>query len=471
MDKSGYDPERFRRQGHALVDQLADYLERATTRAPMPVLPWAEPAARLLDWPSDFSAEPSGSLPELMARVLEQSNHLHHPRYVGHQVTAPLPMAALCELAAALLNNGMAVYEMGPVSTAMERNVIAWLGGQLGFPPGCDGVLTSGGSAGNLTGLLAARQTKAGFDAWNEGAHGGPPLAVLASAETHYCVKRAVQVMGWGAGGVQTVPVDAQFRLRPEALPDALAAAARAGRKAIGVGASAGATSTGAFDPFEPIADFCAAHDLWLHVDGAHGASAVLSPRYKPTLRGIERADSVAWDMHKMMMMPALVTAVLFRDGKHSYAALAQEAAYLFNTDEPWSDSAKRTLECTKRMMSLKVYAGLKLCGTRLFAEYIDYTFDLARRFAARLTAADDFELAIEPDCNIVCFRYAPPGTAASDELQRRVRRRVVESGAFYLVQTTLPRGVYLRVTLINPLTTDADLDALLDAVRAAAAD
>src|SRR4051794_22881952 len=128
MDKSGFDPERFRKDGHALVDQLADYLERATTRGPMPVLPWAEPKARLADWKSDFGAEPEGSLPELMARVLEQSNHLHHPRYIGHQVTAPLPMAALCELAAALLNNGMAVYEMGPVSTAMERNVVAWLG-------------------------------------------------------------------------------------------------------------------------------------------------------------------------------------------------------------------------------------------------------------------------------------------------------------------------------------------------------
>jgi L-2,4-diaminobutyrate decarboxylase len=177
------------------------------------------------------------------------------------------------------------------------------------------------------------------------------------------------------------------------------------------------------------------------------------------------------WDMHKMMLMPSLVTAVLFRDGRHSYEAFAQDASYLFagqDRTKEWMNTAARTLECTKRMMSLKVYAALQLLGTRVFGEYVEETFALARRFAARIREQPDFELAVEPDCNIVCFRHVPRGAAELDALQSRIRRRLVEDGRFFLVQTTLPNGVHLRTTLINPRTTDQDLADLLDAVRSA---
>jgi L-2,4-diaminobutyrate decarboxylase len=468
---AAYDAERFRRQGHQLVDQLADYLARATRGDALPVLPWAAPEENVARFPATFPEEPTGELSPFMARLLEASHHLHHPRYVGHQVTAPLPMAALCDFVSALLNNSMAVYEMGPAATAMEHSVVRWMAGQLGFPESAGGVLTSGGSAGNLTALLAARQAKAGYDAWSGGASAGPPLTVLVAETAHYCVARSTKVMGWGAEGVTSVPVDANFRLRPEALGDALAAARKAGRRPIAVVASAGSTATGAFDPLEAVADFCARHELWFHVDGAHGASAALSPRFRQQVKGIERADSVVWDAHKMMMVPSLVTAVLFRDGARSFEAFAQEASYLFHGQDTrrWSDVGLRTLECTKEMMSLKLYTCLSLLGTRFFADYVTATFELARRFAERLASSGDFEVAVPPDCNIVCFRYTPAGVPASelDALQGRLRERLITRGDFYLVQTRLPKGVYLRTTLINPLTTDEDLGALMDALRA----
>jgi L-2,4-diaminobutyrate decarboxylase len=461
-----FDPERFRAEGHQLVDQLADYLARVGEG---PVLPWAAPEQRLADWPADFDADGDGDATAFLARVLAQSHALHHPRYIGHQVTSPLPVAALLELVSALLNNSMATYEMGPAATAMERSLMKWLGAQIGWDGACEGVLTSGGSVGNLTALLAARQARAGYDAWTRGSDGN--LAVLAAAETHYSIKRSIQIMGLGEAALIPVAVDERFRLRPDALPEALERAN--GKRVVAVVASAGSTATGAFDPLPAIADFCAAHGLWLHVDGAHGASAALSPSLRPLLTGIERADSVVWDMHKMMLIPSLVTAVLFRDGRHSYEPFAQEASYLFHGHDPraeWMNTAIRTLECTKRMMSLEVYGALKLCGTRLFADYVEQTFARARRFAERIAAAGDFELAVVPDANIVCFRHvptaAPDGAADLDELQRRIRRRVVESGRFYIVQTTLPRGVYLRTTIINPRTTDEDLAALLDFIR-----
>jgi L-2,4-diaminobutyrate decarboxylase len=472
LDRS-FDAEVFRRQGHQLVDQLSDYLAQAVQGGKMPVLPWVEPAEMVSRWPADFPAEPRGELGELLERVIAESNHLHHPRYVGHQVTSPMPFGALGEFASTLLNNAMAVYEMGPVGTAIERNLARWLMDRLGFPAGGDGISTSGGSAGNLTALLAARQTQAGFDVWTEGTYGGPPLAFLVSEHAHYSILRALQIMGLGKNAIVPVPVDARYKLKAEALPEVLAKARAGGRRVLGVCAGACSTATGAFDPLEPIAEFCAKERLWLHVDGAHGASASLSPKHRHLLKGIERADSVVWDAHKMILMPALCTAVLFRDGRNSFHAFAQHASYLFAgkpPEEEWYNGAIRTIECTKRMMSFPLYATLYCWGTALFAEYVERTFALGRTLGEKVRARGDFELPVEPECNIVCFRYAPQGLSGSalDELQAKIRTQLIADGSFYLVQTRLRGALYLRVTLINPLTSPSDLDALLEAAREA---
>ena len=476
--KNLFDPAAFRTQGHALVDQLADYLAAANNT--MPVLPWTEPAPMVERWADDFPTQPPAdvtrAMQALLADVIAQSNHLHHPRYVGHQVTAPLPQAALWEMASTLLNNGMAVYEMGPVGTAMERSLIRWMGTHLGYDrTRCDGVLTSGGSAGNLTALLAARQDRAGFDAWTLGNHAGPPLCILAGEGAHYSVGRATQIMGWGADGVVTVPLDDHYRMRPDALPAALARAHSLGRKPIAVAASACSTATGSFDPLDAIADFCQREGLWLHVDGAHGASAALSPKYRHLLSGIQHADAVVWDAHKMLLMPALITAVIFKNGSPSFHAFAQHASYLFEGAAPedeWFNLGRRTLECTKRMMSLKLYATLRLCGTQMFSDYVTAAFDLGKTFGTMLRAERDFAVPVDPECNIVCFRYTPPGETDEkriDLLQGRIRKKLIEQGAFYLVQTALNGRTYLRVTLINPLTTESDLLALIAGVRTAA--
>jgi L-2,4-diaminobutyrate decarboxylase len=465
--RSAFDPERFRREGHALVDQLANYLGSATTRTG-PVLPWVDPENGLARWPEMPPELPATSLSELMTRVLAESNHLHHPRYVGHQVTSPLPSSALVHLASALLNNGTAVYEMGPVSVPLERRALAWMARQAGMPESADGILTSGGSVGNLTALLAARQAASGRDVWDEGLAGSRPLAILVPDETHYCVKRAAQILGLGKAGIFSIPVDDRFRLRPEALADTFTTAEGTGRQVFAVVASAGSTSTGAFDPLEAVAEFCRDRGVWFHVDGAHGASAVLSPKYRHLTAGLGQADSLVWDAHKMMLLPALLTAVLFRDGQRSYDTFSQRADYLLRHHgrEEWWNPAHRTLECTKRMMGLELWAALALQGTRMFSDYVTRMFDLGRTFAAMLEDADDFELAVEPDCNIVCFRHVPADFQDLDGHQERVRARLVAEGSFYLVQTRLRGHVHLRVTLINPLTTESDLEALLHAIR-----
>jgi L-2,4-diaminobutyrate decarboxylase len=438
------------------------------------VLDRQDPVALSQLWPAEFPARPEG-LPgaralALLESALSASNRLHHRRYVGHQVSAPLPLAALFEGIGALLNNGMAVYEMGQLQTICERQCVAWMARRLGWDSQAGGVLTSGGSLGNLTALLAARQAKLG--SWSAGTSAEVLPAVLVSADSHYCIARAAGVLGWGEGGVIRVPVDEAHRMRTELLSELYQAARERGRRPIAVVASSCTTSTGAFDPLPEIAAFCAEHDLWLHVDGAHGASHALSERHSSVLDGIELADSVVWDAHKLMMMPALITAVLFQDGRHSHETFAQEARYLFHEDSASYDVAHRTLECTKRGMGLTLYAALHTYGTDVFRDYLDGVVDLAQAFADEVEAAPDLELAVRPATNIVCFRWigAGPDGARLDALQEELRRRIVESGRFYLVQTRLPRGVFLRLTLMNSTTTLTDLRELLAEVRELAA-
>jgi L-2,4-diaminobutyrate decarboxylase len=491
-----FDADAFRDLATRIAERLADHLaatcgdaRRADGRA-TPVLPWVPPAVQMQRWPAAFperpGADPTAVLDALVARVLDESIRLHHPRYVGHQTAVALPAAAACEAVDGLLNNSTAIYEMAPAGVAMELAVLDWMAAQLGLGARAAGVFTSGGSLGTLTALLAARQARAGYDAWDAGAAGGPPLALLVSEQAHYCVDRAARIMGWGAEGVVRVPVDRRFRMRADALAPALRTAEARGRRVIAVVGSACSTPAGAFDPLPELADFCEAHDLWFHVDGAHGAAAALSPAYRHLVAGIERADSVVWDAHKLMMMPAPATAVLYRDRRHAAGAFAQAAPYLLDdaSDEAAYNLAARTVETTRRAMATRLYVALASYGTGLFADGVTHVHDMARAFAGAIRAADDFQLACEPQSNIVCFRHVPAGCAAEasavagsatlDALQAAVRRRVVETGAYYLVQTRLPAGeappgLYLRVTLMNPLTTAADLAGLLDAVRAVA--
>ena len=456
---SAYDPERFRAEGHAVIDAIADQLARWHAREGR-VLPWRAPDRARSDWGNQPLT--GGNLVEDLAQIMASSTALAHPHCMAHQVPPPLPSAVLAEAVSALLNNGMAVYEMGPAAVPIELAVVDFLCARLGYAAGAGGVLTSGGSLGNLTALLAMRQAKAGFDVWKDGAHAGPPLAVIVSEEAHYSVTRTLGIMGWGEGGAIAAPVDAHHRMTAAAVADALRGARDRGRRVIGIIAAAGSTATGAFDPLGELADLAAREDLWLHVDAAHGGGVALSAAHRGKLAGIERADSVVWDAHKLLMMPALVTAVLFKHEAHAYEAFAQRASYLFADARPdthWWDLGTRTLECTKRAMAIELWTALRTYGEAWFGEVIDRQVELTRALAAKVAAAPDFELALEPELNIVCYRLRGVDN-------RALRQRVLEDGRFYVVGTELADGYYLRSTIMNPLTEPADFDALLEYLR-----
>jgi L-2,4-diaminobutyrate decarboxylase len=367
------------------------------------------------------------------------------------------------------LNNGMAVYEMGMAPTAMERIVTDWLCRKVGYSERARGFLTSGGTLANLTALLSARRNRARKDIWNEGYTGG--LAIMVSEAAHYCVDRAARIMGLGVDGVLKVPVRDDFSMDTSLLPQMYREATSRGLEVFAVVGSAPCTATGTHDDLQAQAGFCREHNLWFHVDGAHGGAAVCSEKYRALLTGIERADSIAIDGHKMMGMPVLTTALLFREGADSYTTFSQEAEYLLTEtpEEDWYNGAKRTFECTKLTSALSWYAVLHQYGEGIFGAYLDRQYDLAREFAVMLRGREGWELFTEPQSNILCFRWAPVGVPeeALDDLNARMRQRVLEQGEFYIVQTRLQGRYYLRTTLMNPFTEPKDLGDLLEHLEA----
>ncbi len=465
--EQAYNPESFRKLGHQLIDLLADRLG-SLKAGEGDVLHFRLPEAERAFWQQYLLDQEA---PPLAQTVLEHTTQVHHPRYMGHQVAPPLPLASLAALLGASLNNGMAVYEMGMAPSAMERLVTDWLCRRAGYGSQARGFLTSGGTLANLTGLLAARRARGNSDIWNEGYSGKE--AILVSEAAHYCVDRAARIMGMGQAGVLKVPVDSDFRMDTAQLGPIYDRALAEGLEPLAVVGSAPCTATGSYDPLDRLADFCEAKNLWLHVDGAHGGAAFLSQKYGSLVRGIERADSVVIDGHKMLGMPVLSTALLFRNGADSYTTFSQEAEYLLTEteEEDWYNLAKRTFECTKLTSSLTWFAVLKGYGEAIFTEYIDRQYDQGRQLAELIRQRPGWELACEPQSNILCFRLHPKGIdpASCNRLNRRIRQQLLEEGKFYIVQTKLNGTVYLRTSLMSPFTTRRHLVELLDAVEAMA--
>jgi L-2,4-diaminobutyrate decarboxylase len=412
----------------------------------------------------------------LVREMLSRGQNLHHPRYIGHQVPGSLPPAALFDLVGSATNQVMAIYEMGPWASAVERALVERLGERFGLPRGeFAGLVTHGGSLANLTALLTARNVSL-RGAWEQGvARPGRPPVLVVQGDAHYCIARSAGILGLGTRQVVRVPLDARRRMDVSALNQTLTNFRTVGQPIVAVAACAGATPTGAFDPLDEIAEVCRRHEVWLHVDAAHGGGAIFSEKYKHLLAGLSRADSFICDAHKMLFVPALCAFVFYRNAEYRCAAFQQEAPYLFDPSAAGGtaeyDCGRMTIECTKRAAAYGLWGTWALFGPQLFADMVETTFDLGHRFWELLNEAPDFEPLHEPECNIVCFRYVPERLRQAPlqeigEFNRRLRRELIESGSYYIVQTTLDGVGALRATIMNPLTTEDDLRGLLDAIR-----
>lgn len=469
--QKAYDAEHFRKQGHQLVDLLADYLANTQqSDNPQKVLNHKTPAEMYHRWKEDLAQAPNPDASSYYQMMMQDIIHMHHPRYIGHQTSIVAPMSALAELVGATLDPGMGVYEQATAGVAIERLLSKKLGTLIGWNDQCDGFLTSGGTLGNLTALLCARQVMIGHDVWENG-YQGKQYAFMVSSEAHYSVARAIKVMGMGEKGIVTVPVDDQYRLKADQLATCFEKAKNEGITIIGVIASSCSTATGSYDPIDAIADFCEARQLWLHVDGAHGACVLFSAKYRPLLKGIDRANSVIMDFHKMLMTPKLITSVLFKNAEDSYQTFAQKASYLWDKDEgkEWYNLGKRTFELTKSFMSIRVYALWRTYGEQIFADNVDTLYDIAKSFAVLIDTQSDFEMPLStPSANIVCYRLRNEywSEEQTEKINLNIREKLVQIGDFFIVQTRIQGKLFLRSTIMNPFTTLKDLEKLIQHIR-----
>ncbi len=430
----------MRALAHATVDALFDHVENVSGR-------------RVVDWQTSEELrakvridDGGGAEPMALIRLLmENAIQLHHPAYMGHQVCPPFPSAVIGDLVISTLNQSTAVFEMSPIGTVIEQEVVRWLADRVGYPSTSLGTAVSGGSAANLTALLAARARTPGR------------TKILCSADAHYSIARAASIMGIASDDVIKIPTDAEHRLDVAALETAL----RDAGEVMAIVATSGSTATGAFDDLRAIASLRDKYDTWLHVDAAHGASVVLSDRLRPLVDGLDLADSLTWDPHKMLWMSLSLGVILVREGRWLRRAFEADAPYLFNAERAGDNIGEMTIQCSKRADAVKLWLTLQTSGTRPFVEAMEHVTDLTRYVYEQVAASDDFEAMHVPRFNIFCFRHR-----SDDETNAALREKLIRSGQAWITSTVLKGQRVLRVTMINPRTERGDVDRMIAAIR-----
>ncbi|WP_411057599.1 pyridoxal phosphate-dependent decarboxylase family protein [Streptomyces sp. E11-3] len=407
------------------------------------------------------------------------------PACAAHLHCPPLAVAVAADLVVSALNPSQDSWDQAPAATTLETLLLEELAHLVGYDPAeAAGVLTSGGTESNLMGLMLARDRVLAKTAGHQVELAGVPVAgprprILASAAAHFSVQRAAALLGLGEDAVLPVAVDHTQRMDPEALAAELEGCARRGEVAVAVVATAGTTDTGAIDPLRECAALAAAHGAWLHVDAAYGGGALLSDQLAPLLDGIALADSVSLDWHKLGWQPAAAGIFLVRQAE-TYASLARRAVYLNPADDEeagYPSLLGLSLRTTRRADAFKIAVTLRTLGREGLGRLVDRCHELAG-WGARATAAHPrLELHAEPVLTAFLFRYTPADPeltdpALVDQVNAGLRRRLLREGRAVVGRTELPGDgpgrVRLKLTLLNPHTTDADVERLLHAVAVA---
>jgi aromatic-L-amino-acid/L-tryptophan decarboxylase len=456
--------DEFRQAGHRLVDLLADYLENIEGR---PLFSDASPAhlKGLFDEPMPSGPAPLNDvISELETKLLPHCTHVGHPGYFGLITPTPLPAGILGDLLASGLNQNVGAWSIGPGAVALERRTVRWLTDLVGWDASAGGNLTSGGMMANFLGLKLARDAVSGDAAQHTGVAG--TWAAYTSEERHVSVDKAADAVGMGRRGLRILPTDDRFRMRLDALEDALREDRARGVRPMCLVAMGGSTNTGAVDDLAALRRIADREGMWLHVDAAYGGGMLLSERHPGLLRDLHLADSVTIDPHKWFFAPLDVGAVLVRDERRLTASFGLQPAYL--TDELDAAGERynyyvHSFEQSRRFRALKVWMSLKRYGSRQIGAWVDANVDQARRLHALASSHPDFTTAMDPPMSAVCVRYL--GRGADEQtlrpLHARVARRVEQSGRFWISTTVLKGLTYFRINPVNIRTRDEHIDGL----------
>lgn len=438
---------------------IVEHLEDERRR---PALPRFEPdeLRERLEISLDGRGEPLERVVQRLRDVLAFTPRTTTPRFFNQLFAGRDEAATLAEILTTLTNNSMYTYKAAGPHVLIEGELLRHMASKIGWPTTSDGMFTPGGSLSNMAGMMLARDraTRAQHDG-----HPGGELTVYTSTESHYSVPKAAAMLGIGRRNVRRVGVDDELRMRPELLRAAIEEDLAAGRAPIMINATSGTTVYGAFDPIGPLADIASEFDIWLHVDGAFGGSMLLHDRGGEVLDGVERADSVAWDAHKVLGAPLTCSALLVREPGLLAESLAEPADYLFQDDDDDLNPGMRSLQCGRRNDALKLWALWKRYGDRGLGERIDRLLALAARCARLVEADDRMVLCGSPPFVNVCFEVlGKPSDRICEALHRQGRLEV----GYGVVRG---RRV-IRMVFANPDIAEEAVDEALGAILDAAA-
>lgn len=432
-----------------------------------------------VDFLPSFGRDLSQVLEDVSQAILQHSVNVTHPHCIAHLHCPPLIPALAAELLINALNQSMDSWDQSPAATVLEQKMVNELCRLFGYGTPADGIFTSGGTQSNFMGLLLARDryTKHHLN-WQIQQHGLPPegnrFRILCSDVAHFTVRQAAALLGLGEKSVIQVETDAAYRMCPTALERQLKQLQAEELLPIAIVATAGTTDFGSIDPLPELADCAKQYGLWFHVDAAYGGALMLSDRHQHQLTGIELADSITVDFHKLFYQPISCGAFLLKDRAH-FDLIKLHADYLnpeTNADQGIPDLVTKSVQTTRRFDALKLFISWQSLGWKQFAEMIDTTIELAQATAKVIDQDARLELANDPTINAVVFRYcsqkAPDQNSNdwSNSINEKIRAMLLQSGEAVIAQTKIRDRVHLKFTLLNPRTTLADIRKILDSIK-----
>ncbi|MCQ8280024.1 pyridoxal-dependent decarboxylase [Acetobacteraceae bacterium KSS8] len=468
---SGLDPadwSALRALGHRMLDDTIDRLASLGGGTDRPVWRPMQPADReaLREPLPRLAADPEALYRRYLEQVVPFALGNTHPRFMGWVHGGGTGIGVLAEMLAAGLNANLGGRDHAPIE--LERTVIRWAAEMVGMPSDSSGLLVTGSSMANMIAVLCARTAAAG-PAARSGGVGGRGLVGYAGASAHGCLPRAFDMAGFGTDALRIVPVDRAHRMDVAALAAAVRRDREAGLSPFMVAATAGAVDTGAIDDLDAVAAFCAAEHLWFHVDGAFGALAALSPRFATQLRGIGRADSLAFDFHKWAQVPYDAGCVLVRDPALQASSFAQTLAYLSREDRgaagnaPWPCDLGPDL--SRGFRALKVWMTFGTYGAERMGEMVEACCDVAAHLARRVEQEKALELLAPVTLNVVCFRVSEAGAPGADLdwLNGELVKDLHESGIAVPSTTTIDGKRAIRAAIVNHRTVREDADIMIE--------
>ena len=408
---------------------------------------------------------------EFLSTVVANSVAVSHPRTAAHLHCPPLLAALAAEVVISALNQSMDSFDQAPIATVIEQKMIRWLSSEAGLPSTADGTFTTGGSQSNYMGLLLARGAFC-QRTWNWPVQksGLPPeatrLRILCSEVAHFTVEKSAAQLGLGTDSVIRVAVDNHFRMSPAALRNALDDLHRKNLLPMAIVATAGTTDFGSIDPLPEVADVARRAGAWFHVDAAYGGALLFSPQHRDRLRGIESADSVSIDFHKLFWQPIPCSAFLVRDQQH-FDAMKMHADYLnpeLHQAEGIPDLVATSLLTSRRFDALKLWICFQTLGRTKLAAMIDRTIELAHRSAKIIQETPQFELICEPQLSTVVFRYVPSRAGVdADAINAAIRHQLFDHGIAVVGHTRVQSRQCLKFTVMNPAVTDDQIENLAE--------